>query len=98
MDKIQNIKEQFASDLKKIEDAISFSSLSNLRTDVGKAVSAAKENAEKHLNALEEANDKADQVADPFLLRVSASRYTVPILISIAVALFTAGVLVGVKL
>ena len=98
MSKIQKIKEQFAADLKKIEDAISFSSLSNLRTDVAKAVASAKENAEKHLNALEEANDRADQVTDSFLMRIAASRYTVPILIPLAIALFAAGLLVGLKL
>lgn len=92
MNKIQNIKEQFASDLKKIEDAINFSSLSNLRIDVWKAVSAAKENAEKHLNALEEANDKADQIIDPWIEKARSSRFT-PLYVAF---LFLTGLAVGV--
>lgn len=98
MERLQNIKEQLAADLKKIEDAVSYSSLSNLREDLAKVVADAKRNAEKHLSALEATNDRADRATDPFLLRVVESRYTVPILILLAVALFAAGLLVGLKL
>lgn len=98
MSKIQKIKEQFAEDFKKIENAIGYSSMNNLRAAVGEAVASAKENVENHLNALEAANSQADQAADSFLKRIAASRYTVPILIPLAVALFAAGLLVGLKL
>lgn len=98
MEKLQNIKEQLAADLKKIEDAVSYSSLSNLREDLAKVVADTKRNAEKHFSALEAVNEKADRAADPFLTRVVESCNTAPILILLAVALFAAGLLVGLKL
>lgn len=92
MDRIQGIKVQIAADLKKIEDAINYSSLSDLRADLAKVVADTKENAEKHLNALEEANDKADQIIDPWIEKAQHSRFT-PLYVAF---LFLTGLAVGV--
>lgn len=98
MEKLQNIKEQFAADLKKIEDAVSYSSLSNLREDLAKVVADTKENAEKHFSALEAANDKADQIIDPLIEKAQSSRYTPLYVAFLFLSGFAAGVSVGIYL
>lgn len=98
MNKIQNIKEQIAADLKKVEDAINYSSLSNLREDLAKVVADTKQNAEKHLATLEQANDKADQIIDPWIGAAQASRYTPLYVAFLFLSGFAAGVSVGIYL
>ena len=98
MKNIQAIKEQLAADLKKIEDAVSYSSLSNLRGDIAKVVADTKHNAEKHFSALEAANDKADQIIDPLIEKAQASRYTPLYVAFLFLSGFAAGVSVGIYL
>lgn len=98
MEKMQGIKEQLAADLKKIEDAVSYSSLSNLRADLAKVVADAKDNAEKHLSALETANDKADQIIDPLIEKAQSSRYTPLYIAFLFLSGFAAGISVGIYL
>ena len=98
MEKLQNIKEQLAADLKKIEDAVSYSSLSNLRQDLAKVVADTKQNAEKHFSAMEAANDKADQIIDPLIEKAQSSRYTPLYVAFLFLSGFAAGVSVGIYL
>ncbi len=98
MEKIQGIKEQLAADLKKIEDAVSYSSLSNLREDLAKVVADTKQNAEKHFSALETANDKADKIIDPLIEKAQGSRYTPLYVVFLFLSGFAAGVSVGIYL
>lgn len=92
MPKTEQIKQQFEADLKKIEDAISYSSLSNLRSDLAKVVADTKANAAKHLDALEQANSKADKALDPLIEQAQRSRYT-PLYVAF---LFLSGVVAGI--
>lgn len=98
MTKTEQIKQQFEADLKKIEDAISYSSLSNLRADLAKVVADTKANAEKHLSALEQANGKADQVLDPLIEQAQRSRYTPLYIAFLFLSGFAAGLGIGIHL
>ena len=88
----QELKNEFIKDLERIKEAVTSSSVVDLRERVGGVIDEVKGKAIQRINQLEVINQQADRIADPIVEKIMQSRWTAVIMIS---ALF-GGVLIGV--